>query len=349
MIVERRKRWMPAILLILGIGNIVIMDVTRMDNLEENTWTVFKNLRDFARKTVYWKSNCNFYQTCIQEDLRIKGLRSKNLLGFGDSKLFETCNGFYREADAKVTKEAYKFAMRRKNELFIEFYGWKRELFRTGELEKGKELWDRVKREMSRNTDKCERTKSKKLEKLRTEKEREDGLKKELNGEDIMKSKEKRKELGLKTRVDDRKTRRTRKRVRKRNNKKSNQKRKERRKREIEQFRESMKDVSRRTAEEMINVKDFSESDLLLFGKGQKFVPTPKRVDLVKKHEDFLEFNRKLRLKVYFHNRDVENGGESDHISVREHVGEDLEFEFVDPTPWKKNSEFEPQAGETRL
>ena len=51
-IVERRKRWMAAILLILGIGNIVIMDVTRMDNLEENTWIVFKNLRDFARKTV---------------------------------------------------------------------------------------------------------------------------------------------------------------------------------------------------------------------------------------------------------------------------------------------------------
>ena len=64
-----------------------------------------------------------------------------------------------------------------------------------------------------------------------------------------MKSKEKRKELGLKTRIDDRQTR---KRVRKRNNKKSNQKRKERRKRDFEQFRESMKDVSRRTAEEMI-------------------------------------------------------------------------------------------------
>ena len=241
--------------------------------------------------------------------------------------------------------------MRRKNELFIEFYGWKRELFITGELEKSKELWDTVKREMNRNTGKCERTKSKKLEKLRTEKEREDGLKKELNGEDIMKSKEKRKELGLKTRVDDRQTRRTRKRVRKRNNKKSNQKRKERRKRECEQFKESMKDASRRTAEKMINVKDttgydFSESDFLLFGERQKFAPTPKRVDLVKIHEDFLEFSRKLRLKVYFHNRDVENGGESDHISVREQVGEDLEFEFVGPTPWKKNSEFEPHAGE---
>ena len=81
---------------------------------------------------------------------RIKGLRSKNLLGFGDSKLFETCDGFYREADAKVTKEAYKFAARRRNELIIQFYGWKRELFRTAELEKSKELWDRVKREMNR-------------------------------------------------------------------------------------------------------------------------------------------------------------------------------------------------------
>ena len=105
------------------------------------------------------------------------------------------------------------------------------------------------------------------MEKLRTEQEREDGLRKELNGEDIVKSKEKRKELGLKIREDDRQARRTRKRVRKRNNNKSNQKRKERRKTEFEQFRESMKDVLRRRAEEMINVKDttgydFSESDL---------------------------------------------------------------------------------------
>ena len=68
--------------------------------------------------------------------------------------------------------------------------------------------------------------------------EREDGLRNELNGEDMVKGKEERKELGVKTRTDDRQTRRTRKRVCKRNNKKSNQKRKERRKREFEQFRE---------------------------------------------------------------------------------------------------------------
>ena len=120
-------------------------------------------------------------------------------------------------------------------------------------------------------------------------------------------------------------------RVRKRNNKKSNQKKKERRKREFEQFRESMKDVSSRMVEEMMNVKDmtgydFSESDLLQFGTGQKFVPTSKRVDLVKKNEHFLEFSRKFRLKVYFHYRNSENGGASGHISAREQGGEDLEL-----------------------
>ena len=50
---------------------------------------------------------------------------------------------------------------------------------------------------MNRNTDKCERTKSRKLERLRREKEREDALRKELNGEDLVKSKEERREMGL--------------------------------------------------------------------------------------------------------------------------------------------------------
>ena len=67
MIVERRKkkRSMAAVLPMLC-NIVLIMDVTRIDNLKENTWTVVKSLRDFARKTVYWKSNCNFSQTCIQ-------------------------------------------------------------------------------------------------------------------------------------------------------------------------------------------------------------------------------------------------------------------------------------------
>ena len=58
-----------------------------------------------------------------------------------------------------------------------------------------------MKREMKRNTGKCERTKSRNLEKLRREKERKDGLRNELNGEDMVKSKEVRKELGVKTKV----------------------------------------------------------------------------------------------------------------------------------------------------
>ena len=61
---------------------------------------------------------------------------------------------------------------------------------------------------------------------------------------DCFESKEERKELGVKTRADNRQTRAARKRVSKRNNKKSNQKRKEKRKREFEQFKKIMKDQS---------------------------------------------------------------------------------------------------------
>ena len=53
---------------------------------------------------------------------------------------------------------------------------------------------------MDRNMNKCERTKSRKLERLRRQKEREDELRNELNGEDIVKSKKERRKLGVKTR-----------------------------------------------------------------------------------------------------------------------------------------------------
>ena len=46
-----------------------------------------------------------------------------------------------------------------------------------------------------------------------------------------------------------------------------------------------------------------TDSDISSCGKGQKFVPMPMRVDLIKKHEDFIKFSRKLRFQVYFDNR----------------------------------------------
>ena len=47
----------------------------------------------------------------------------------------------------------------------------------------------------------------------------------------------------------------------------------------------------------------FTESDLSLCAKGQKFIPKPLRIDLVKKYSDFTSFCRKLRLALYHSRR----------------------------------------------
>ena len=47
----------------------------------------------------------------------------------------------------------------------------------------------------------------------------------------------------------------------------------------------------------------FIESDLSLCAKGQKFIPKPLRIDLVKKYDDFTSFCRRLRLALYHSRR----------------------------------------------
>ena len=44
----------------------------------------------------------------------------------------------------------------------------------------------------------------------------------------------------------------------------------------------------------------WTQAQLNLLAKGQKFIPTPKKVDKVQKFKDFLSFARKLRLAVFF-------------------------------------------------
>ena len=47
----------------------------------------------------------------------------------------------------------------------------------------------------------------------------------------------------------------------------------------------------------------FIELDLSICAKGQKFIPEPLRIDLVKKYENFTSFCRKLRLALYHSRR----------------------------------------------
>ena len=111
-----------------------------------------------------------------------------------------------------------------------------------------------------------------------------------------------------------------------------------------------MDNVSRRKPVGMINIKDrtdyqFSDSDIDLCGKGQKFVPQPMRIDLIKKHEDFISFSQKMRLKIYFDNRNRDYGGES-YVYSEASRGEELPVSYEGHTPWAKPSNFTPKAGD---
>ena len=95
-------------------------------NLEDNTWEVFKHVRDFALKIIQWKSNCYFFETCIREHHRIKGLRVKDNKGFNNPELRSRCREHYLLVERKVTHENYEFAKKRKKKCTKNFTNGKR-------------------------------------------------------------------------------------------------------------------------------------------------------------------------------------------------------------------------------
>ena len=83
---------------------------------------------------------------------------------------------------------------------------------------------------------------------------------------------------------------------------------------------------------------DWTQAQLNLLSKGQKFVPSPYKVDQVSKYKDFMSFAGKLRLAVYF-NRLREQNRESSHS---ESYGDDK-------MPWEKPSNFDPPPSESEV
>ena len=80
---------------------------------------------------------------------------------------------------------------------------------------------------------------------------------------------------------------------------------------------------------------DWTPAQLKLLAKGQKFVPSPHKVDRVSKYEDFMAFARKLRFALYFSRIREETGDEG--------MGTSLD---TDKMPWVKPSTFDPPPGQ---
>ena len=61
----------------------------------------------------------------------------------------------------------------------------------------------------------------------------------------------------------------------------------------------------------------------------------PMRVDLIKTHEDFIKFSRKLRLQVYFDNR-TDKDSQGSNLSSKDLGEEEGLVVHKGPTPWEK-------------
>ena len=101
---------------------------------------------------------------------------------------------------------------------------------------------------------------------------------------------------------------------------------------------------------------EFTESDLSLCGKGQKFVPKPLRRDLTKKFDEFSAFSRKLHLAVYHQRkkREREHEGASSFKEGSENgvqnsdsydSGDSALESEITRYPWTPKSTFDPQLG----
>ena len=66
---------------------------------------------------------------------------------------------------------------------------------------------------------------------------------------------------------------------------------------------------------------------------------------LIKKHEDFIKFRRKLRLQVYFDNR-TDKDSQGSNLSCKDLGEEEGLIVHKGPTPWERQSEIVPNAGE---
>ena len=98
----------------------------------------------------------------------------------------------------------------------------------------------------------------------------------------------------------------------------------------LKESSEVQKTLEQRRPLDNTNV-DWTQAQLNLLPKGQKFIPTPKKVDRVQKFKDFLSFARKLRLAIFFHRCSLEG--------VVGEISEGTKY------PWTKASEFYPVPG----
>ena len=288
--------------------------------LMNNQWLIFKELRDVSSRLIKVRSHENFLKECIDEDLRVHGLKVYSYLNTRKDYLRQKCENYCMEIERKIRYDYYVDTKMDRKQLQSYFQRWKMELRRVVGREEFKYLMNKIKSEMNRESYKVDTIKSKKLYNLRRNKlqvESKVDRNKDTNSNDTAGNTETEK---IRERL--RAVRRQKNNNRRKLRKHKERKEMDRKKRRKERINNRLKELKRILEEVTLNeneteatvktsdviIKDstnwlFTESDLSLCAKGQKFIPKPLRIDLVKKYEDFTSFCRKLRLALYHSRR----------------------------------------------
>ena len=256
--------------------------------LPTSTWKIFKELRTIGRKLVNYKSHEEFNGICVKQGLVALGLRHKRILGIQEYELQEFYETQMKNAEKEVQRKVYEFYKKGRQELQKNFQKCKSELFRSTNGAEAYKVWNKVKQEMNRSEYTVLRIKNNKLDKLKKENEKSDL-------QDLRSSYTQNKrnsEIGkIRTERVKSKTKRKLRQVKERKKKIKNRKRRHKRKQRLMDIKTKLKETENRNngqvKPQVRTDYQWSEADINLCNKSQKFVPTPERRNLDEKITEF--------------------------------------------------------------
>ena len=312
--------------------------------MSREVFKLFCCLRDKGAKLVSIKSHMEFIENCCESNLITKGLSYRSKVAFQNQELRNFAQETLDRASLSIQERSIVCLKEELKIIQRDFQRGKAELFRNVSFTQGCLLVNKLKLEMDRLCINNKHEKDIKMKNLRKYSQREQWNWVETRRTEFMdrlrecqRNRHKRKQNRRKRRKC-----KERKRVKKRGQRKrSDEKETEKWKEILREGRETEKSLEDRKPMDRTDV-NWTPGQLRLLSKGQKFVPAPKKIDRVKKFDDFMAFARKLRLAIYFYEKakwDQEEGGKGEK---REETGA-----ISEKMPWEKPSEFNPAPGQS--
>ena len=293
------------------------------EEMSREVFKLFCCLRDKGAKLVSIKSHMEFIENCCKSNLITKGLSYRSKVAFQNQELRNFAQETLDRASLSIQERSIVCLKEELKIIQRDFQRGKAELFRNVSFTQGCLLVNKLKLEMDRLCINMKHEKDIKMNNLRKYSQREQRNWVETRRTEFMDKLRECQRNRHKRKQNRRKRRKCkeRKRVQKRGQRKrSDEKETEKWKEILREGRETEKSLEDRKPMDRTDV-NWTTGQLRLLSKGQKFVPAPKKIDRVKKFDDFMAFARKLRLAIYFYEKAKWEQGEGGKGEKREETG----------------------------